>query len=380
MDFSLSGEQKQLQDTLARLLRREYSFDQRREILRASAGWSEPTWRALAELGVLALGVPESAGGLGGNAFDTMLVMQEFGRSLVVEPFVSTIVIGADLLAHAGTTQQRESLLPAAISGEMRIAFAHEESDARYDFDRVATRARGSGDRLRLDGRKAVVLHAPVAQQLIVSARESGSERSPDGVSLFVVPTNAAGVALRAYTTHDGMRAADLTLCGVEVAASQRLGAVGEGRALIERALGRATAAVCAEAVGAMAALLEITSAYVKTRRQFGVPIGSFQALQHRMADMLMRTEQARSMAILAAASVETGDRGERLAGVSAAKTLIGRAARFVGQQAVQLHGGIGVTDELNVSHYFRRLTAIEATYGDSGHHLARYSDALASP
>jgi alkylation response protein AidB-like acyl-CoA dehydrogenase len=380
MDFSFSEEQKQLQDTLARLLRREYSFEQRREILRASAGWSEPTWLALAELGVLALGVPESAGGLGGNAFDTMLVMQEFGRSLVVEPFVPTIVIGADLLAHAGTTQQRESLLPAVLRGETRIAFAHEEPDARYDFDRVATTARGSGDRLRLEGRKAVVLHAPVAQQLIVSARESGSERSPDGVSLFVVPTNAAGMALRAYTTHDGMRAADLTLCGVEVAASQRLGAVGEGRALIERALGRATAAVCAEAVGAMAALLEITSAYVKTRRQFGVPIGSFQALQHRMADMLMRTEQARSMAILAAASVEARDRDERLAGLSAAKALIGRAARFVGQQAVQLHGGIGVTDELNVSHYFRRLTAIEASYGDSEHHLARYSDALTPP
>jgi alkylation response protein AidB-like acyl-CoA dehydrogenase len=380
MDFSFSEEQKQLQDTLARLLRREYSFEQRREILRASAGWSEPTWLALAELGVLALGVPESAGGLGGNAFDTMLVMQEFGRSLVVEPFVPTIVIGADLLAHAGTTQQRESLLPAVLRGETRIAFAHEEPDARYDFDRVATTARGSGDRLRLEGRKAVVLHAPVAQQLIVSARESGSERSPDGVSLFVVPTNAAGMALRAYTTHDGMRAADLTLSGVEVAASQRLGAVGEGRALIERALGRATAAVCAEAVGAMAALLEITSAYVKTRRQFGVPIGSFQALQHRMADMLMRTEQARSMAILAASSVEARDRDERLAGLSAAKALIGRAARFVGQQAVQLHGGIGVTDELNVSHYFRRLTAIEASYGDSEHHLARYSDALTLP
>jgi alkylation response protein AidB-like acyl-CoA dehydrogenase len=378
MDLRLTDEQRQLQETVARFVRKDYTFERRREILAAQQSFSDETWRALADLGLLAVGIPEEHGGLGGNAIETLLVVEEFGRALLLEPYVPSVVVGSWLVARHGSPQQRSTLLPSAIEGDTRFAFAHEEPGGRFDFASVATRARQDGTTIRLDGRKSVVIHGEAAQFLIVSAREHGAAADRAGVSLFLVPTAASGVTASGYATHDGMRACDVTLTDVRVSPADRLGEPGEAAPVIEHAHERAIAAGCAEAVGAMSALIEITATHLKTRKQFGVPIGSFQALQHRMADMLMRLEQARSMSLLAAARIEHADALERRRAIAAAKMLVGRSARFVGQQAVQLHGGVGVTDELNVSHYFKRLTALDALFGDADHHLARYSDLLA--
>jgi len=378
MDLRLTDEQRQLQEAVARFVRKDYTFEHRREILAAQQSFSVETWRALADLGLLAVGIPEEHGGLGGNAIETMLVLEEFGRGLLLEPYVPSVVMGSWLVARHGSAQQRATLLPSAIAGDTRFAFAHEEPGGRFDFASVTTQARQDGDAIRLDGRKSVVIHGEAAQFLIVSARETGAAADAAGVSLFVVPSGARGVTRVGYATHDGLRACDVTLTEVRVSPADRLGEPGGAAPLIEQAHERAIAANCAEAVGAMSALIEITATYLKARRQFGVPIGSFQALQHRMADMLMRLEQARSMSLLAAARVEHADALERRRAIAAAKMLVGRAARFVGQEAVQLHGGVGVTDELNVSHYFKRLTTLDALFGDADHHLARYSDLLA--
>jgi alkylation response protein AidB-like acyl-CoA dehydrogenase len=377
MDLRLTDEQRQLQEAVARYVGRDYTFERRREILATEQRFSTDTWRALADLGLLAVGIPEADGGLGGNAIETMLVAEELGRALLLEPYIPSVVIGAGLVARHGSDAQRAMHLTAAIAGDTRFAFAHEEPGSRYGFAHVATRARPSGDGVRLDGRKGVVVHGESAQTLLVSTRDSGDANDRDGVSLFMVPADAPGVRMSGYPTHDGMRACDVDLNGVHVAATERLGPRGGAMPLIEHALDRAIAAHCAEAVGVMSALVEITATYLKARKQFGVPLGSFQALQHRMADMLMRLEQARSMSLLAADRVERQDPTERRAAIAAAKVLVGRAARFVGEQAVQLHGGVGVTDELNVSHYFKRLTAIDASFGDAEHHLAAYSALL---
>jgi alkylation response protein AidB-like acyl-CoA dehydrogenase len=377
MDLALTDEQRQLQEAVARYLRKDYTFERRREILVHEQGCSAETWRALADLGLLAVGIPETHGGLGGTAVETMLVAEELGRALLLEPYVPSVVVGAGLVARHGTDGQRAEHLPRAFAGDLRFAFAHEEAGGRYDLATVATRAEADGDDVSLHGRKTVVIHGESAQVLIVSARESGEPGDRDGVSLYLVPTGAEGIALSGYPTHDGMRACDVTLSDVHLSSASRLGPRGHAMPLIEHAIDRAVAAYCAEAVGAMAALIEITGNYLKTRRQFGVPLGSFQALQHRMADMLMRLEQARSMSLLAADRVEREDAERRRPAIAAAKMLIGRAARFVGEQAVQLHGGVGVTDELSVSHYFKRLVAIDATFGDAEYHLAAYSALL---
>jgi len=378
MDLRLTDEQHQLQETVARFMRKEYTFERRREILAAQQSFSIETWRALADLGLLAVGIPEEHGGLGGSAIETMLVVEELGRALMLEPYIPSVVVGSWLVARHGSAQQRATLLPSALGGDTRFAFAHEEPGGRFDFASVATQARLDGNAIRLDGRKSVVIHGEAAQVLIVSAREAGAASDRAGVSLFLVPSGARGVTASGYATHDGMRACDVTLSDVRVSLADRLGEAGGAAPMVELAHERAIAAGCAEAVGAMSALIEITATYLKTRKQFGVPIGSFQALQHRMADMLMRLEQARSMSLLAASRVEHTDALERRRAIAAAKVLVGRAARFVGQEAVQLHGGVGVTDELNVSHYFKRLIALEAWLGDADHHLARYSDLLA--
>jgi alkylation response protein AidB-like acyl-CoA dehydrogenase len=377
MDFKLSDEQQQLRDTLVRFVQKDYAFDKRKAILKSKDGYSREAWKQLAEMGLTALGLPEEHGGLPGNAVDTMVVMEVFGRGLVVEPYLATVVLGAHLIARAGTDAQKAGLLPAVAAGERLLAFAHDEAGARYEITHVATTAKKQGDGYVLNGAKTVVLHGAQADTLIVSARTSGGERDEKGIALFLVERAGAGVTARDYPTHDGQRAAEITL---KNARGTLLGKDGQGAALIEHALQRGCAALCAEAVGNMAALVEITLGYIKTRKQFGVPIGSFQVLQHRMADMLMYVEQARSMMYLAAGKADAPDAAERRRAIAAAKALVGQAARFVGQQAVQLHGGIGVTDEANVSHYFKRLTLINATFGDADHHLGRFSDALLAP
>jgi alkylation response protein AidB-like acyl-CoA dehydrogenase len=375
LNFDYSDEQRALHDSLTRWLDKHYAFAQRRERLNAAHPIDEATWHTLAELGLLALPLPEEHGGLGGGCVDVAGVMGCLGAKLVLEPYLPT-VLAAMLLADTGAAAQRERWLPEVAQGRLRMAFAHGEPGARHARTRVATSARRDGEHWRLDGHKAVVVGAPQAGLLVVSARVAGAIAARDGLALFAVASDAPGVELDSYRNHDGQLAADVRLRDVKVPATQRL-AEGDAGAAIEHALDRGAAAVCAEALGVMRALNETTLQYLKTRQQFGVTIGSFQALQHRMADMVVATEQAASMALLAAAKAESRDAAERAHAVSAAKAYVGQQARFVGQQAVQLHGGMGITDELMVSHLFKRLTLIESSFGDTDHHLERVSVAL---
>jgi len=377
MDFSLAEERRLLQDTIKRYLGREYAFEQRRKRLAANAGISRETWKQLAELGVLGIGIREDDGGMGGDAFDTMIVMEAMGRALVVEPYLSTVVLAAGLISDAGSDAQRAAWLPAIAAGEKLLAFAHGEAAARYAASYVETRAVRSGKGWKLDGAKAVVLNGDSADALIVSARTGGNVSGREGISLFIVDPKSRGVSLRVYPTQDAGRAADVRLNGVEVGDDMRIGAEGQALAFIERSLDRANAALCAEAIGIIEAMNEATLEYLKTRKQFGQPIGRFQALQHRMADMTIKAVEARSMAILAASAMSSADPDERARRVASAKAFVSQAGRFVGQQAIQLHGAIGMTDELVVSHWFKRLAMIDVTFGDAEHHLGRVSDMI---
>lgn len=371
MDFNYTAEQLALQDTLRRFIAREYSFEHRRALAKSADGFDRHAWQTFADFGILALPFPEDLGGLAGNAVDTMLVMEMLGRGLALEPYVSTVVLCGGLLRDAGSAAQKEALIPAIATGELMLALAHYEPGGRYALDHVATTATATSSGWQLDGAKAVVLGAPSADQLVVSAR------GDKGLSLFLVNAGTPGVTIRAYPTQDGAHAADVKLAGVSVDADALIGPAGDALAIIERAIDYANAALCAEAVGIMSALNEITLEYLKTRKQFGIPIGKFQALQHRMAEMVIATEQARSMATLAAVQVDSADAAERSRAVAAAKAYVTQSARLVGQQAVQLHGGMGVVDELNVAHYFKRLTMIGLTFGDADYHLDRFSDTL---
>jgi alkylation response protein AidB-like acyl-CoA dehydrogenase len=376
MDFNYTEEQQLLQDSVEKFLQKNYAFEVRRQIVASRQGLSSTAWEGFASLGLLGLPIPPEYDGFGGGAVDTMIVMEAFGRHLVVEPYWSTVILGANTIVLGGTEAQRKILLPSIVNGSFKLAFAHGEPSARYSLSHVETTARQEGGFWIINGRKSVVLHGAVADLLIVSARTSGAAGDPQGISLFFVNPAEAGVAGQEYPTYDGMRAAEVQLTNVQIGPDSLIGVLDQAYPLIELVADRAIAALCAEAVGCMGALNAATLEYLKTRQQFGVPIGKFQALQHRMVDMLIRYEQAKSMACLAAVKVDSSDPAERRSAVSAAKELIGRAGRFVGQQAVQLHGGIGVTDELNVSHYFKRLTAIDTTFGDSDHHLSRFAAA----
>jgi alkylation response protein AidB-like acyl-CoA dehydrogenase len=369
MDFNFKEEQLQLADALKRWIARDYDFAQRRAIVSSNAGVSDAAWAQLAELGLTALPVPEAQGGFDGDAVDMFVVMQELGRGLVVEPYFAT-VLGAQFLKLGGAHAQ---LLERVATGELKLACALGERQSRHDLHDIATRAVRDGDGWRLDGEKKVVLHGAQAGMLIVSARSGGAQRDQDGISLFAVPAGAPGLGTTEYRMLDGQRAADVRLEGVRVEASNLIGAAGAGWAILEQAADYGAGLLCAEALGAMDALFAATLEYLKTRQQFGVPIGKFQALQHRMADMYIHLEQARSMALLAAVRLGSNDAEERRRAVSAAKYRVGVAARFVGQQAVQLHGGMGVTDELPAAHYFKRLSTLQLTLGDADHHLARF-------
>ncbi len=371
MNFNYTEEQLALQDTLRRFISKDYAFEHRRTLAKSTDGFDRNAWKTFADFGILALPFHEDFGGMNGTAVDTMLVIEMLGRGLALEPYVSAVVLCGGLIRDAGSDAQKEALLPVIAGGELMLALAHHEAGGRYQLDHVITTATPHNGGWKLDGTKAVVLGAPSADKLIVSARDSG------GVSLFLVDAKAPGLTLRTYPTQDGARAANIKLAGVEVGADALIGAAGRGLSIVERALDYANAALCAEAVGIMSALNEITLEYLKTRKQFGVPIGNFQALQHRMADMVIATEQARSMATLAAVRVDSLDAAERSRAVAAAKAYVTQSARLVGQQAVQLHGGMGVVDELNVGHYFKRLTMIGLTFGDADYHLGRFSDSL---
>ena len=379
MDFSLAEERRLLQDTVRRFLANEYKFEKRRAIVASPDGFSRDIWKQLADLGLLGLTIGDADGGMGGDAFDTSIVMEAFGRALVVEPYLATVVLGAGILSDAGSDAQRAEWLGPVAAGEKLLAFAHTEPAARYAASHVETKARREGNGWRLDGFKSVVLNAANADAIIVSARAAGNAGDRDGLALFLVDRKASGLTLRSYATQDGARASDVKLSGVVVGDDRLIGGAGAAISVIDRALDRANAALCAEALGIIDALNEATLEYLKTRKQFGQPIGRFQALQHRMADMTVKAVEARSMAVVAAAAMGEADATQRARRVSAAKAFIGQAARFVGQQAIQLHGAIGVTDELVVSHWFKRLTMINATLGDADFHLARFSDLMLS-
>ena len=375
MNFDYNEEQRLLAESVRRFVAQEYSFEARRKIVASPEGYSARVWTSLADLGLLGLPISPDYGGFGGGAVDMMSTMEAFGEALVVEPYLATVGLGARIVARAGTQAQRQALLPAIAEGRIKMAFAQTERDARYNLAHVGLAARKSGAGYVLDGEKRMVLHAPCADQLIVSARAWGRVDEPRGVSLFLVDAKAAGVETRACRTLDELRAADITFKGVAVPADALLGAEGEGLEAIEDAVDFATALVCAEAVGAIKSANDATLEYLKTRKQFGVPIGSFQALQHRMVDMAISCEQARSMASLACARVDSEkDAAERKRIVSAAKIRIADACRHVSQESVQLHGGMGMSEELKVSHTFRRLTMIAQQFGNADHHLERFA------
>jgi pimeloyl-CoA dehydrogenase small subunit len=376
MDFDLTEEQRLLRDSVDRLLADHYDFAARRGYLAEPGGHSRAMWERYAELGLLGLPFAEEYGGFGGGAIDAMLAMEAFGRVLALEPYLATVVLSGTALRLAGNEAQKSTLMPQIAEGRTTLAFAHGERQARYDLNDVLTTAKANArGGWALDGAKSVVMHGDNADRLIVSARISGERDDPEGISLFLVDASANGVARRSYPMRDGTRAAEISLSGVDVDEDDLLGEPGRALPVIERIVEAGIAAVTAEAVGAMEAMHALTLEYLKTRQQFGKPIGQNQALQHRSAEMLIALEQGRSMAMLAAMMVDETDPGERAHNISMAKVGVGQAARFVSQNAIQLHGGIGMTEEYAVGHYFRRCMVIEHLFGDTAHHLSRIAD-----
>jgi pimeloyl-CoA dehydrogenase small subunit len=371
MDFDLTDEQRMLAESVNRLVTDAYGDFEHRKAFRAEArGFSEANWKSFAEMGLLGLPFDEADGGFGGGPVETLIVMEAFGRGLVVEPFLATVVLAGGLLRRAGTSAQRAATLPLVVEGAMVLAFGHQERQARHDLHDVATTARRDGAEWVLDGAKGVVLNGDAADRIIVSARTAGARRDRDGISLFLLDPTTPGVTRRGYATQDGLRAAEVVLEGVRLPSDALLGAEGDALPLIERVVDEAIAATCAESLGAMEVLRDLTVDYLKQRQQFGQPIGNFQALQHRAADMLVATEQARSMAMYAAMMVQEADPAARRTALSAAKALIARLSDHLGKEAIQLHGGIAMTEEYKAGHYFKRLAMLGGLFGDMDHHL----------
>ncbi|HMK78283.1 MAG TPA: acyl-CoA dehydrogenase family protein [Xanthobacteraceae bacterium] len=371
MDFELSEEQRLLKDSVERLTAQRYDFEARKKYMKEADGWSRALWQQYAELGLTALPFGEEHGGVGGGAVETMIVMEAFGRALALEPYFASVVLGGSFVKLGASDKTKAAVLPKVATGEMLLALAHVERQARYDLADVATTAKKDGADFVLNGEKSLAVHGDCADKIIVSARVSGAQRDRSGIGLFLVDATAGGVSRRGYPTMDGQRAAEVSLAGVKVGADDVIGEAGNAFPLLEQVSHIAIAALAAEAVGAMGAMHELTVDYLKQRKQFGVPIGNFQVLQHRAGEMLIALEQARSMAMLATMMAEEQNAEERRKAISAAKVQIGRSAKFVGQQAIQLHGGIGMTMEYKVGHYFKRITMIDTMFGDADYHLA---------
>ena len=371
MDFELSEEQRLLKDSVERLCTQRYEFETRRKYMKEAEGWSRDMWRQYVDLGLTALPFTEEHGGVGGGPVETMIVMEAFGRALALEPYFATVVMGGGFLRRGASDAVKNDVLPKVAAGETLLSFAHIERQARYDLGDVATTAKKDGAGYVLNGEKSLAVHGDVADKLIVSARVSGEQRARNGIGLFLVDAKANGVSRRGYPTMDGLRAAEVSLQNIKVDAGAVIGEPGNAYPLIEQVVDSGIAALAAEAVGAMGAMHEITVDYLKQRKQFGVPIGNFQVLQHRAGEMLIALEQARSMAMLATMMADEANAAERRKSISAAKVQIGRSAKIVGEGAIQLHGGIGMTMEYKVGHYFKRATMIDKTLGDADHHLA---------
>ena len=372
MDFDLTDDQKLLTDSVSKLLADRYTFEARKGFQKQPEGWSADMWNQFAEMGLLGLPFDEAYGGFGGGAVDVMLVMEQFGKALVLEPYLATVVLAGTALRLAGSEAQKSAILPEIVGGALKMAFAHGEQSARYDLSDVQSTARRSGDGWVLEGAKSVVLHGGSADKLVVSARTAGERNDRDGITLFLVDGDAKGVGRRSYQLRDGTRAAEVTLSAVQVGADAVLGGVGDAYPVINRVVEAGISALAAEVVGGMDKMLDVTLEYLRTRQQFGKAIGENQVLQHKAADMLMSLEQGRSMSMLAAMMVDEPDAAERERNIAMAKVGVGQAGKFVSQNAVQLHGGIGMTEEYVIGHYFRRAMMFDHSFGDTAYYLGK--------
>jgi alkylation response protein AidB-like acyl-CoA dehydrogenase len=373
MDFSLNEEQQLLKDSVDRFVRENYELSQRRELVASKDGFSRDHWATMAELGWLGATLPEEYGGIGGGPVEAMVLMEGFGRGLVVEPYYATAVMGGNLILEGGSDEQKTALLPDMAEGKLMLSFGYAERQSRYDLFDVETAAKKSGSGYILNGHKGVVIHGGSADKIIVSARTAGAIRDKDGITLFIVDAKAQGVTVRDYQTIDGLRAAEVSLENVEVGANAVLGEVDGGLALMNDVARRSMAALSAEAVGIMDTMQTLTNEYLQTREQFGRPIGKFQVLQHRMVDILIGCEESRSSMLVATLRLDDEDEVRREKAVSAAKVKIGQSGQFIGENSIQLHGGMGMTDEMQIGHYFKRLAMIDVMFGDHSYHLKRY-------
>jgi alkylation response protein AidB-like acyl-CoA dehydrogenase len=373
MDFTFNEEQTLIQDQVDQFIQKEYDWETRQSLSNSDLGFGDNNWQKFAELGWLGISTSEECGGFGGSAIESMLIMEAFGKGLVVEPFLETIIMCGGLLDEHGTDQQKSSILESAIEGKMHLAMAYAEPQSRFNLSDVVTEAKEDGDSFVLNGYKSVVMNGPSANKLIVSARTSGAQLDENGITLFLIDGDAEGLNKTNYKTVDGRRASDLTIENVKVTKDDIIGQINDGFTLLDSSIDRAILAISAEAVGAMEVLYKTTVEYTKTREQFGTSIGKFQVLQHRMVDMFMEYEQCKSLLYMATMKQEEGSIDSKKA-ISGLKYQVGKAGKFIGQQAVQLHGGMGVTDELNVGHYFKRLTTIGTIFGNTDYHLKKYS------
>lgn len=373
MDFDLTEEQSMLKEALQRLLRDKYDFDTRNKVLASSEGWSTEMWDQLAEMGLMAMPFAEEDGGLGGGMVDQMIVMEELGRALSLEPFFGTVVLGGAALRIACTPDQRTELVPQVAEGSLKLALAHTERHSRFDLHHVETSATKDGDGYKLSGEKSVVLDGDSADKIFVTARTGGSTRDSEGIGLFLIDAGSDGVTRRGYANQDGRRAAEIALENVRAEAV--CGDPENALPAVEWIADQGIAALCAESIGVMSVLHESTTEYLKERKQFGVPIGAFQVLQHKAVDMFVALEQARSITMYATMMADSDDAVERSRAMAAAKIEIGRGGTVCGENAVQLHGGVGMTMEFAVGHYFKRMTMIDKTLGDADHHMERLAE-----
>ena len=373
MNFNFNEEQTLIQSQVSQFIQRDYEWEKRQSLVSSDLGFSKDNWNIFAELGWLGISISEKSGGFGGTAIETMILMEEFGKGLVLEPYLETIVLSAGIIDSCGTEKQKKEILDKVMSGNMHLALAFTEPQSRFNLSDVTTEAEQSGDFYIINGFKSVVMNGPSADALIVSARTSGNQSDSDGISLFLVDSKSTGVSSRNYPTVDGRRASEVTFENVKVSSHSLLGKRNTGFEELDNAVDLATLAICAEAVGAMEILYKTTVEYTKTRKQFGQAIGKFQVLQHRMVDMFMEYEQCKSLLYMATIK-KVEDASDSKKSVSGLKYQIGKASKFIGQQAIQLHGGMGVTDELNVGHFFKRLTTIGTIFGNADYHLKRYS------
>ncbi len=370
MDFDLTEEQSLIKDQLDRLLSDRYGFEQRKGYQRSPEGWSTDMWARYAEMGLMALPFDEEHGGIGGGPVETMIVMESFGRVLALEPYFATVVLGGGFLRAGASDDQKAELIPGIADGSAKYAFAQVERGARYDLAHVSTAAKKDGSGWTLSGAKSLVLHGDSADRLVVTARTAGKPGEEAGVGVFLVDAGAAGVSRRGYPTQDGLRAAEISFDNVR--SEHVLGDPGNGMPVVRAVVDQAIAALSAEAVGVMSAMHALTVDYIKVRKQFGVAIGQFQVLQHKAVDMFIATEQMRSIAMFATTMADSDDATERARAMHAAKTELGRGGKLAGENAIQLHGGVGMTAEYAVSHYFKRLTMMNTLFGDGDWHLRR--------